>query len=337
MYFGLVQREKHQSTIKDQTASCFSTLQSRTVLLVLSVSRPKKMSATCTRINEIHMNSIVDEHETFLFDCDGVIWSSPMVLPGAIELLNYLTNRVSSHFQSLKCPTTNERSDLFVVPSGKTSFLRDQQFIENATRLCAMAQRDRLSGGTGKIDAPFVLTFVETFCRRNKLSVRLGSQVSTWNRFTSSVIVTASEWNRWSKSCLAKDFTLLTASGFIVRDNVTFRSNCFSAFSRIRSTKRPTGSTRARFTSTKMFVFNGNKSTRCEFLFFVKINCVISAFDVHVNYRKIIKAATYLNRPNVLFLATNDDVTTPQNDVAILPGLSLRHTRKKLFDRKGNR
>ena len=52
----------------------------------------------------------------------------------------------------------------------------------------------------------------------------------------------------------------------------------------------------------------------------IKINCVISAFDIHVNYLKIVKAATYLSRPNVLFIATNDDVTTPQNDIAVLPG-----------------
>ena len=37
----------------------------------------------------------------------------------------------------------------------------------------------------------------------------------------------------------------------------------------------------------------------------------------------MVKAATYLSRPNVLFLATNDDVTTPQSDPAILPGLLL--------------
>ncbi len=35
----------------------------------------------------------------------------------------------------------------------------------------------------------------------------------------------------------------------------------------------------------------------------------------------MVKAATYLSRPNVLFLATNDDVTTPQNDIAVLPGI----------------
>jgi hypothetical protein len=38
----------------------------------------------------------------------------------------------------------------------------------------------------------------------------------------------------------------------------------------------------------------------------------------------MIKAATYLRRHDVLFLATNDDVTTPQNDIAVLPGNSKR-------------
>ena len=40
------------------------------------------------------------------------------------------------------------------------------------------------------------------------------------------------------------------------------------------------------------------------------------------------KAATYLSRPNVLFIATNDDVTTPQSDMAILPG---KKNNEKLF------
>lgn len=51
-------------------------------------------SGVCTRLNEIHIESLLQDHETFLFDCDGVLWRSPNVLPGAIELLNYLTEAV---------------------------------------------------------------------------------------------------------------------------------------------------------------------------------------------------------------------------------------------------
>ena len=51
-------------------------------------------TGVCTRVNEIYIGSILNDHDTFLFDCDGVLWCSPTVLPGAIELLNYLTASV---------------------------------------------------------------------------------------------------------------------------------------------------------------------------------------------------------------------------------------------------
>lgn len=52
----------------------------------------------------------------------------------------------------------------------------------------------------------------------------------------------------------------------------------------------------------------------------LKVDCVISALDLHISYNKILKAATYLNRPNVLFLATNDDASLPQSDKTCMPG-----------------
>jgi 4-nitrophenyl phosphatase len=54
-------------------------------------------TVVCTRLNEIHIESILNDHDTFLFDCDGVLWCSPIILPGAIELLNYLTTSVRNY------------------------------------------------------------------------------------------------------------------------------------------------------------------------------------------------------------------------------------------------
>ncbi len=54
--------------------------------------------------------------------------------------------------------------------------------------------------------------------------------------------------------------------------------------------------------------------------FNVQVGCVISALDLHISYIKILKAATYINRPNVLFLATNDDASIPTNDEIVMPG-----------------
>lgn len=58
---------------------------------------------------------------------------------------------------------------------------------------------------------------------------------------------------------------------------------------------------------------------------------MISALDLHISYIKIIKAATYLNRPNVLFIATNDDASLPQSDELIMPGTSSIRSSQKLF------
>jgi phosphoglycolate phosphatase len=47
---------------------------------------------------------------------------------------------------------------------------------------------------------------------------------------------------------------------------------------------------------------------------------VICALDLHISYIKILKAATYLNRENVIFLATNDDASIPRSDEIVMPG-----------------
>jgi phosphoglycolate phosphatase len=47
---------------------------------------------------------------------------------------------------------------------------------------------------------------------------------------------------------------------------------------------------------------------------------VVSALDLHISYIKILKAASYLNRPDALFLATNDDASIPRSDEIIMPG-----------------
>ena len=54
-------------------------------------------NGVCTRLNEIHIESLLNDHDTFLFDCDGVLWCSPAILPGAIELLNCLTASVCDY------------------------------------------------------------------------------------------------------------------------------------------------------------------------------------------------------------------------------------------------
>ncbi|CAF0878904.1 unnamed protein product [Didymodactylos carnosus] len=45
----------------------------------------------CEQITDKNVSSLVEKHDTFIFDCDGVLWNWPHVIPGAVDLLNKLT------------------------------------------------------------------------------------------------------------------------------------------------------------------------------------------------------------------------------------------------------
>ncbi|KAI1726201.1 haloacid dehalogenase-like hydrolase domain-containing protein [Ditylenchus destructor] len=52
-----------------------------------------------------------------------------------------------------------------------------------------------------------------------------------------------------------------------------------------------------------------------------KVSAVVGSFDPHISYVKIMKAANYLNDPNVHFIVTNEDVTYPSdNPNVVVPG-----------------
>ena len=44
-------------------------------------------------INKERINSIIDETETFIFDCDGVLWYGNKQLEGAVKFVNELKRR----------------------------------------------------------------------------------------------------------------------------------------------------------------------------------------------------------------------------------------------------
>jgi ribonucleotide monophosphatase NagD (HAD superfamily) len=48
----------------------------------------------CIPLTDTHAKSLLNDNDTFLFDCDGVLWNHPIIFPGAVELLNYLTEKV---------------------------------------------------------------------------------------------------------------------------------------------------------------------------------------------------------------------------------------------------
>ena len=44
-------------------------------------------------INKDRINSIIDETETFIFDCDGVLWYGNKSIEGAVKFVNELKRR----------------------------------------------------------------------------------------------------------------------------------------------------------------------------------------------------------------------------------------------------
>ncbi|ESO97618.1 hypothetical protein LOTGIDRAFT_181589 [Lottia gigantea] len=66
-----------------------------------------------------------------------------------------------------------------------------------------------------------------------------------------------------------------------------------------------------------------------------QVNCVLVGFDPFISYHKILKAASYIQRDNCLFLATNEDTHLPtQGSDIVIPGtgtmvLSVSHAARK--------
>ena len=51
-----------------------------------------------------------------------------------------------------------------------------------------------------------------------------------------------------------------------------------------------------------------------------EVGCVIASIDYQSSYIKILKAVSYLNKPDVIFLATNMDERFPYSKDLVLPG-----------------
>ncbi|CAF1275750.1 unnamed protein product [Rotaria magnacalcarata] len=196
----------------------------------------------CTHLTELHSKSLLSDNDTFLFDCDGVLWNFPQIFTGAIELLNYLTA---------------EGKRLFFVTNNSTKTQDDY------------AKRFNDIGYNAKPE--------QIIC-----TAWLTAQYLKSIKFAGKCYVVGMQS---MKHELEREG--ITICGGIGADPLPPDANAV----------------------------NTNKLE-----FDKDVDCVISALDLHISYIKILKAATYLNRPNVLFLATNDDASLPQSDETVMPG-----------------
>ncbi|KDN46527.1 hypothetical protein RSAG8_04180, partial [Rhizoctonia solani AG-8 WAC10335] len=45
------------------------------------------------------LQAIVDSYDTFMFDCDGVLWNGDHLIPGTIEVLAYLRQQSRCNYR----------------------------------------------------------------------------------------------------------------------------------------------------------------------------------------------------------------------------------------------
>jgi ribonucleotide monophosphatase NagD (HAD superfamily) len=48
----------------------------------------------CTTVDTSNVASFVDSTDTFIFDCDGVLWKTHSLLPGVAETMDMLRDMV---------------------------------------------------------------------------------------------------------------------------------------------------------------------------------------------------------------------------------------------------
>jgi len=64
----------------------------------------------------------------------------------------------------------------------------------------------------------------------------------------------------------------------------------------------------------------------------VQVRCVISGFDIHINYAKVAKAVSYLRTPGCLFVSTNTDAARSCAGDCLLPGNVISNVAGCHFD-----
>ena len=180
----------------------------------------------------------VDKYDTFLFDCDGVIWQGNQLIPGVKRVLDIL----QSKGKRILFVTNNSTKS-------RASYLQKFQLLGIDTSL------DNIFGSS--YCAAYYMANTLKFSRTEKVYV-----------FGMSGVTEELE-----------SFAINWVGSLHDSENI-------QDMSQINELEYDSG-----------------------------VTAVLVGFDLHLNYKKLAKAYTYLQNQETLFLATNDDLTLPTGKV----------------------
>ena len=178
----------------------------------------------------------VDKYDTFLFDCDGVIWQGNQLIPGVKRVLDILQSR--------------GKRILFVTNNSTKS---RSSYLQKFQSLGIETKEDNIFGSS--------------YCAAYYMSNSL--QFST--KPTEKVYV-------FGMSGITEELESFGINWIgSVHDNDNIKD----------------------INQISEMDYDSN------------VTAVLVGFDLHLNYKKLAKAYTYLQNQEMLFLATNDDLTFP--------------------------
>lgn len=197
------------------------------------------MSKKAQYLLEAHISDILNNVDTFLFDCDGVLWNYDDLIPGSLDCVNKL-KKLGKTVYFITNNSTKTRKNYCKKFTDLKFDVHEDEIICTAYIAALYLHNNNFKGKVYPIGSPGLLEELDNFN---------------------------------------------IAHTDIVPDPTV-----------------------------------GNILEWCNIKLDPEVTCVLVAFDEHITFNKIMKAATYIKKKNCLFLATNEDAALPMPGNMVIPG-----------------